>query len=42
MLRAKQVLTQLRIEDLEQKVSELSGGQLKRVLANVLLLEPDF
>ena len=43
VLRAKQVLTQLRIEDLEQKVGELSGGQLKRVaLANVLLLEPDF
>lgn len=42
VLRAKQVLTQLRIEDLEQKVGELSGGQLKRVaLANVLL-EPDF
>ena len=43
VLRAKQVLTQLRIEDLEQKVGELSGGQLKRVaLTNVLLLEPDF
>ena len=42
VLRAKQVLTQLRIEDLEQKVGELSGGQLKRVaLANVLITEPD-
>lgn len=43
VLRAKQVLTQLRINDLAQPVGELSGGQLKRVaLANVLILEPDF
>ena len=43
VLRAKQVLTQLRINDLSQPVGELSGGQLKRVaLANVLILEPDF
>ena len=43
VLRAKQILTQLRINDLRQPVGELSGGQLKRVaLANVLILEPDF
>ena len=43
VLRAKQVLTQLHIEDLGQKIGELSGGQQKRVaLANVLLLDPNF
>lgn len=40
--RAKQILAQLKITDFEQKISELSGGQLKRVaLANVLITEPD-
>ena len=43
VLRAKQVLTQLKIRDLSQPMGELSGGQQKRVaLANVLLTEPDF
>ena len=42
VLRAKQVLTQLKIRDLEQPMGQLSGGQQKRVaLANVLLTEPD-
>ena len=42
MLKAKQVLTQLKIRDLSQRMGELSGGQQKRVaLANVLLTEPD-
>ena len=42
VLKAKQVLTQLKIRDLNQKMGELSGGQQKRVaLANVLLTEPD-
>ena len=42
VLRAKQVLTQLKIRNLEQKMGQLSGGQQKRVaLANVLLTEPD-
>ncbi|MCC8146441.1 MAG: ABC-F family ATP-binding cassette domain-containing protein [Bacteroidales bacterium] len=40
--RAKQILSQLKITNFEQKVEELSGGQLKRVaLANVLITEPD-
>ncbi len=40
--KAKQILGQLKITNLEQKISELSGGQLKRVaLANVLITEPD-
>ena len=43
VLRAKQILTQLHITDLQQPVGELSGGQQKRVaLANVLINEPDF
>ena len=43
VLRAKQVLTQLKITDMDQPMKELSGGQQKRVaLANVLLMEPDF
>ncbi len=42
VLKAKQVLTQLKINNLEQSMGELSGGQQKRVaLANVLLTEPD-
>jgi len=42
VLKAKQVLTQLKIRDLHQRMGELSGGQQKRVaLANVLLTEPD-
>ncbi len=41
-VRAKQVLTKLKLDDLDQPLSELSGGQLKRVaLANVLIIEPD-
>ncbi|MDL2224449.1 ABC-F family ATP-binding cassette domain-containing protein [Bacteroidales bacterium OttesenSCG-928-M06] len=40
--KAKQILSQLKITHFEQKVEELSGGQLKRVaLANVLITEPD-
>ena len=42
VLKAKQVLTQLKIRDLTKRMCELSGGQQKRVaLANVLLTEPD-
>ena len=42
VLKAKQVLTQLKIRDLNQPMGQLSGGQQKRVaLANVLILEPD-
>ena len=42
VLKAKQVLTKLKIRDLQQKMGQLSGGQQKRVaLANVLLTEPD-
>ena len=42
VLRAKQVLTQLKIRDLNLPMGQLSGGQQKRVaLANVLLTEPD-
>lgn len=40
--KAKQILAQLKITNFSQKISELSGGQLKRVaLANVLITEPD-
>jgi ATP-binding cassette subfamily F protein uup len=43
VLRAKQILTQLHIDDLNQPMRQLSGGQQKRVaLANVLITEPDF
>ncbi len=43
VIKAKQILTQLNIVDLNQTIKELSGGQQKRVaLANVLILEPDF
>lgn len=42
ILRAKQILTQLKIDDLDKKIGTLSGGQQRRVaLANVLLTEPD-
>ncbi len=42
VLKAKQILTQLKIRDLQQPMGQLSGGQQKRVaLANVLILEPD-
>lgn len=42
VLKAKQILTQLRINNLTQKMGTLSGGQQKRVaLANVLITEPD-
>ena len=42
ILTAKQILTQLRINDLTQTMGTLSGGQQKRVaLANVLITEPD-
>lgn len=40
--KAKQILSQLKITNFDQKVGELSGGQLKRVaLANVLITEPE-
>lgn len=43
VLKAKQILTQLHITNLEQPMGQLSGGQQKRVaLANVLIEEPDF
>ena len=43
ILKAKQILTQLKITDLQQPMGQLSGGQQKRVaLANVLITEPDF
>ncbi|MGL4293117.1 MAG: ABC-F family ATP-binding cassette domain-containing protein [Bacteroidales bacterium] len=41
-LRIKQILSQLKIRDFDQKVEQLSGGQRKRVaLANVLISEPE-
>ena len=43
ILKAKQILTMLKLTDLDQPMGQLSGGQQKRVaLANVLILEPDF
>lgn len=40
--KAKQILSQLKISDFDQPISQLSGGQLKRVaLANVLITEPE-
>ena len=41
--RSKSILSKLNITDFKQPLSQLSGGQLKRVaLANVLITEPDF
>ena len=43
VLKARQILTQLHITNLEQPMGQLSGGQQKRVaLANVLITDPDF
>ena len=43
LLKAKQILTMLKLYDLDQPMGQLSGGQQKRVaLANVLILEPNF
>ena len=40
--RVKQILSQLKINDFDQPMGQLSGGQQKRVaLANVLIAEPD-
>lgn len=41
--RVKQILTQLKLPDMDQRIGELSGGQRKRVaLAKVLITEPTF
>ena len=43
VLKAKQILTQLHITNMDQPMGQLSGGQQKRVaLANVLIDDPDF
>ena len=40
--RAKQILGELKIHNFNQRIKELSGGQLKRVaLANVLITDPE-
>lgn len=42
-LKIKQILSKLRVDDLEKRIDTLSGGQKKRVaLAKVLIDEPDF
>ncbi|HBF87587.1 MAG TPA: ABC transporter [Bacteroidales bacterium] len=42
-VRVKQILTELKILNLDQKIKELSGGQKKRLaLANLLINKPDF
>ena len=42
MLKAKQILTQLKVGNMDQAMGTLSGGQQRRVaLANVLITEPD-
>lgn len=42
ILKAKQILTRLKLGDLTQTMGTLSGGQQRRVaLANVLITEPD-
>lgn len=41
--RFKQILSQLKIDDFKQRISELSGGQIKRVaLAKILISNPQF
>lgn len=41
--RFKQILSQLKIDDFKQRISELSGGQIKRVaLAKTLISNPQF
>ena len=41
-LKAKQYLTKLKIYDINQKISQLSGGQIKRVaLAKILVHDPN-
>ena len=39
---AKQILSQLKINDFNQKIGHMSGGQVKRIaLANAIITEPD-
>ena len=42
-MRIKQILSQIKIDNFDQPMEQLSGGQRKRVaLANILINEPDF